>query len=215
MAESLCRGGGGGGVDGTRLGAHARQNCALSVRRPPISACPPHLPSSLERAGKQVRERYINQLNPRIKHAPFTPEEDAHIFHMHTMLGSRWAEISKTLEGRCVCAAGGGGGVGWEGGGKEEDHVVNTRRLASRRSSTHSTPFIPSPPPFPPLSPFPVAPRTPPKTGGTRRRAKRTPRRARASLWSRPRTTRCPCSSRGVTRERCLTARPSLRRRRA
>lgn len=52
------------------------------------------------RIGKQCRERWANHLNPGIKKGPWEEEEDRKIIESHLLLGNKWAEISKCLEGR-------------------------------------------------------------------------------------------------------------------
>lgn len=52
------------------------------------------------RNGKQCRERWYNRLDPSIKTDPWTPEEDTIIIETHRMIGNRWSEISKLLQGR-------------------------------------------------------------------------------------------------------------------
>ncbi|KIY93624.1 Transcription factor MYB44 [Monoraphidium neglectum] len=44
--------------------------------------------------------RWLNQLNPNVKKEPFSGEEDAIIMAAHTLLGNKWASISKLLVGR-------------------------------------------------------------------------------------------------------------------
>lgn len=53
-----------------------------------------------ERTGKQCRERYVNHLNPRLKHTDFTPQEDATIWRMYATIGTQWAKMSKVIPGR-------------------------------------------------------------------------------------------------------------------
>ena len=46
------------------------------------------------RAGKQIRDRWVNYLNPAIHHLPFTRDDDILLYKGHAALGKRWAEIS-------------------------------------------------------------------------------------------------------------------------
>lgn len=50
--------------------------------------------------GKQIRERYINKLDPRIKREDWSEEEDRKILELFSKIGSKWSEISKNLPGR-------------------------------------------------------------------------------------------------------------------
>lgn len=52
------------------------------------------------RTGKQCRERYLNHLRPTLKLDEWTKEEDALIFRLHYMEGSKWASMSKVFKGR-------------------------------------------------------------------------------------------------------------------
>ena len=46
------------------------------------------------RVGKQVRDRWVNHLNPSINHLPFSKEDDLKLWEGHCLLGKRWVEIS-------------------------------------------------------------------------------------------------------------------------
>ena len=52
------------------------------------------------KTGKQIRERYINNLVPSIKRQPFSFEEDAIIMDSFNTFGTKWNLISKKLQGR-------------------------------------------------------------------------------------------------------------------
>jgi hypothetical protein len=51
----------------------------------------PQLPG---RSGKQIRDRWVNYLNPAINHLPFSREDDLRLWEGHKKLGKRWVEIS-------------------------------------------------------------------------------------------------------------------------
>lgn len=53
-----------------------------------------------DREGKQCRERWHNHLNPDIKKCPWTEDEDWLLYLHHQVMGNRWAEIAKVIEGR-------------------------------------------------------------------------------------------------------------------
>lgn len=46
------------------------------------------------RVGKQIRDRWVNHLNPAINHLPFSREDDLNLWEGHKELGKRWVEIS-------------------------------------------------------------------------------------------------------------------------
>jgi hypothetical protein len=52
------------------------------------------------RIGENVRERYVNFLDPSLKKSPWTEEEDAILFENQAILGNSWSAIRKLLPGR-------------------------------------------------------------------------------------------------------------------
>eukprot|EP00291_Cryptomonas_curvata_P004205 CAMPEP_0172176412 /NCGR_PEP_ID=MMETSP1050-20130122/14793_1 /TAXON_ID=233186 /ORGANISM="Cryptomonas curvata, Strain CCAP979/52" /LENGTH=347 /DNA_ID=CAMNT_0012848671 /DNA_START=120 /DNA_END=1160 /DNA_ORIENTATION=- len=56
-----------------------------------------HLPG---RTGKQIRERWHNQIDPSVRKDPWTLEEDAMLVRAHRQFSNRWAEIAKLIPGR-------------------------------------------------------------------------------------------------------------------
>ncbi|KAJ8907605.1 hypothetical protein NDN08_007715 [Rhodosorus marinus] len=52
------------------------------------------------RTGKQCRERWLNYLDPRIKHDAWTHEEDMLLIQLQTKYRNKWAAISKFMDGR-------------------------------------------------------------------------------------------------------------------
>lgn len=52
------------------------------------------------KTGKQIRERFINKLDPKIKNTDWTEDEDKLIAKYYSELGSKWSEISKMIPGR-------------------------------------------------------------------------------------------------------------------
>lgn len=53
-----------------------------------------------DRTGKQVRERYINHLDPNINLTEFKPEEDQLIIEYFKVYGNKWSKIAKHLINR-------------------------------------------------------------------------------------------------------------------
>ena len=61
----------------------------------------PDVASSIpDRSGKQCRERYLNHLAPGVNNRDWSPKEDALIFRLHNIYGSKWTKISGYLAGR-------------------------------------------------------------------------------------------------------------------
>jgi len=46
------------------------------------------------RVGKQIRDRWVNHLNPNISHLPFSREDDLLLWEGHSQVGKKWVEIS-------------------------------------------------------------------------------------------------------------------------
>ena len=46
------------------------------------------------RIGKQIRDRWVNHLNPKINHLPFTRDDDLKLWEAHKKLGKRWVDIA-------------------------------------------------------------------------------------------------------------------------
>ena len=47
-----------------------------------------------DRTGKQLRERWHNHLNPKIKKGEWSTEDDTLIVTMQSMLGNQWAKVN-------------------------------------------------------------------------------------------------------------------------
>ena len=58
-----------------------------------------HFPD-YHKSGKQCRERWYNKLDPNIKHAPWTRQEEAALILYHMKLKNRWADIACKFSGR-------------------------------------------------------------------------------------------------------------------
>ncbi|KAE8667132.1 hypothetical protein F3Y22_tig00112443pilonHSYRG00070 [Hibiscus syriacus] len=56
--------------------------------------------AGLQRCVKSCRLRWINYLRPDLKRGSFSPQEAALSIELHSILGSRWAQIAKHLPGR-------------------------------------------------------------------------------------------------------------------
>lgn len=54
-----------------------------------------------QRTGKQCRERWHNQVNPMLKKAPWSPEEDWILYILQETKQNHWAEFKNILIGRC------------------------------------------------------------------------------------------------------------------
>ena len=49
--------------------------------------------AGLQRCGKSCRLRWINYLRPDLKRGAFSPQEEALIIHLHSLLGNRFIQI--------------------------------------------------------------------------------------------------------------------------
>ncbi|XP_040992518.1 transcription factor MYB46-like [Juglans microcarpa x Juglans regia] len=56
--------------------------------------------AGLQRCGKSCRLRWINYLRPDLKRGAFSPQEEALMIHLHSLLGNRWSQIAARLPGR-------------------------------------------------------------------------------------------------------------------
>lgn len=52
------------------------------------------------RTGKQIRDRYLNKLDPKINNMEWTEQEDALLVELFKKFGKKWCEISKNMPGR-------------------------------------------------------------------------------------------------------------------
>ncbi|KAL6750539.1 Homeodomain-like protein, partial [Haematococcus lacustris] len=55
---------------------------------------------SCGRIGKQCRERWNHHLRPGICKAAWSPEEELALVKAHRVLGNRWSDIARSIEGR-------------------------------------------------------------------------------------------------------------------
>ncbi|KAK4709608.1 hypothetical protein R3W88_030533 [Solanum pinnatisectum] len=56
--------------------------------------------SGLKRTGKSCRLRWVNYLNPDLKHGKMTPQEERLILELHSKWGNRWSRIARKIPGR-------------------------------------------------------------------------------------------------------------------
>ena len=54
------------------------------------------------KSGRQVREKYLNNLNPKIKKDEWTDEEDQILYELFLKYGCKWTFIKKYLPNRSV-----------------------------------------------------------------------------------------------------------------
>ncbi|KAL9190561.1 hypothetical protein ACHAXT_000267 [Thalassiosira profunda] len=72
---------------------------ALDPHHPPFTQWADLAPQLPGRTGKQIRDRWVNYLNPAINHLPFSREDDLRLWQGHADLGKRWVEISVKVFG--------------------------------------------------------------------------------------------------------------------
>lgn len=70
------------------------QVIAVSSEQPAFTQWAELAPRLPGRSGKQIRDRWVNYLNPAINHLPFSREDDLMLWEGHKRLGKRWVEIS-------------------------------------------------------------------------------------------------------------------------
>ncbi|XP_004251308.1 transcription factor MYB48 [Solanum lycopersicum] len=56
--------------------------------------------SGLKRTGKSCRLRWVNYLNPDLKHGKMTPQEERLVLELHSKWGNRWSRIARKIPGR-------------------------------------------------------------------------------------------------------------------
>lgn len=78
---------------GTGLGSQDGNNGGIEPH-PPFTQWADLAPQLPGRTGKQIRDRWVNYLNPAINHLPFSREDDLRLWQGHKDLGKRWVEIS-------------------------------------------------------------------------------------------------------------------------
>ncbi|KAK6776881.1 hypothetical protein RDI58_027882 [Solanum bulbocastanum] len=54
----------------------------------------------LKRTGKSCRLRWVNYLNPDLKHGKMTPQEERLVLELHSKWGNRWSRIARKIPGR-------------------------------------------------------------------------------------------------------------------
>jgi hypothetical protein len=52
------------------------------------------------RSGKQIRDRFLNTLDPNINKDKFTPEEDKRLIQLYSKFGTSWSKLSNYFPGR-------------------------------------------------------------------------------------------------------------------
>lgn len=54
----------------------------------------------MKRTGKSCRLRWVNYLNPDLKHGKMTPQEERLVLELHSKWGNRWSRIARKIPGR-------------------------------------------------------------------------------------------------------------------
>jgi len=49
---------------------------------------------------KQIRDQYVNKLDPNLKRTPFTPADDKRLLELYDMMGNAWTKISSLFDGK-------------------------------------------------------------------------------------------------------------------
>ena len=52
------------------------------------------------RSGKQIRERWFNNVNPEVKKGEWSKKEDLKVFKLYQRHGSSWSKIAEKFDGR-------------------------------------------------------------------------------------------------------------------
>jgi len=92
VLRSIFSNGGLGGIAATTTSTGVAQEAGgVSSSFTQWADLAPQLPG---RTGKQIRDRWVNYLNPAINHLPFSREDDLLLWQGHKEHGKRWVEIS-------------------------------------------------------------------------------------------------------------------------
>mmetsp|Transcript_40809 Transcript_40809/g.98412 ORF Transcript_40809/g.98412 Transcript_40809/m.98412 type:complete len:542 (+) Transcript_40809:203-1828(+) len=70
------------------------RNALARSRSHPFNAWASLAPFLPGRKGKQIRDRWVNHLNPNLLHTPFDEEDDLRLWHAVAAFGTSWKEIS-------------------------------------------------------------------------------------------------------------------------
>ncbi|TWU74729.1 hypothetical protein ED733_005474 [Metarhizium rileyi] len=92
------------------------------------------------RTPKQCRERYHQNLKPTLNHSPITPEEGVKIESLVQVVGKRWAEIARRLNGRSDNAV-----KNWWNGSQNRRKRINRRRAQKELAAAAPSSTSPSP----------------------------------------------------------------------